>query len=61
MFSNINITQFKDYQLEICASKMLDLYNDASDNLTGIIASTTHHACNEELVKRGLKPVIKSF
>ena len=60
MFNNIKISDYKDYQLEMCAAKMDDLYKRAADNLTGAIASTTYHACNEELVKRGLKPITSS-
>lgn len=52
-----SIKQAKDYQLTICAGHMIRAYRDASDNLTGTITSTMHHACNEELVKRNLKPV----
>ena len=50
---HIEIKKAKTYQLQICADRMKDTHNDASDNLTANIARDVYQACNEELNLRG--------
>ena len=49
---NAMVKSAKTYQLGVCAQKMANINNTATDNLTSRIAMIVHNTCMEELKSR---------